>query len=143
MPDNHAEPEADPRLHVLPVQVIEVADGVLLARGTTQIRLTGRGAFDVIQDVLTALQPPGHTRTDLLAGVAGPERAKLNQLPDLLIARRLVVPASTGFEPGQSAPNHLEPDRFEHDRAEDVFFWDFGLSATDVRARFAEQRLVR
>lgn len=136
MPDNRAEPGADPRLHVLPVQVIEVADGVLLARGTTQIRLTGRGAFDVIQDVLTALQPPGHTRTDLLAGVAGPERAKLNQLLDLLVARRLVVPASDGFASSRSAPDPAEPDR-----AEDVFFWDFGLNAADVRARFAEQRV--
>lgn len=137
MPDNRAEPEADPRLYVLPVQVIEIAEGVLLSRGLTQIRLTGRGAFDLVQDVLTALQPPGHTRAELLAGVAGPERAKLNQLLNLLVARRLVVPA----DDIPSDVLRIASERFEPDKAEDVFFWDFGLNAADVRARFAEQRV--
>ncbi|NBB84497.1 MAG: hypothetical protein GVY28_13985, partial [Alphaproteobacteria bacterium] len=131
MPDNRAESGDDPRLHVLPVQVIEVDDGVLLARGSTQVRLTGRGAFDVVADVLTALQPPGRPRSELLAAAAGPERAKLGQLLDLLVARRLVVPS-------EGAPPLADPGA---DAAEDVFFWDFGLAAADVRARFAERRV--
>ena len=129
MPDSQAAEGADIRLRVLPVQVVETDDGVLLSRGTTQVRLTGAGAFDVLYEVLPRLQPPGQSRASLLAAVAGPERSKLAALIDLLVARRLVVAdADTAKTPAV-------------DGAEDVFFWDFGLAAADVRARFAQQRV--
>ena len=129
MPDRQAIDAAGARLKVLPVQVVETDDGVLLRRGTTQVRLTGTGVFDVLYEVLNRLQPPGTDRASLLETVAGPERTKLAAVLDLLVARRLVVPASSTAD----AP--------PADGAEAVFFWDFGLHAADIRARFAEQRV--
>ena len=129
MPDRQTIDGADPRLTVLPVQVVETDDGVLLRRGTTQVRLTGAGIFDVLYEVLNRLQPPGVGRASLLATVAGPERDKLAALLDLLVARRLVVADGAGAE---------DP---AVDGAEAVFFWDFGLNAADIRARFAQQRV--
>ena len=112
-------------LCVLPVQVIEVRDGVVLSRGGSQVRLTGIGVFDVLEEVLSRLQPPGMSRVDLVALFAGPDRGKLNDLLDLLIARRLVV--SDGAA-----------DPADADRAEVVFFGTsasrpqiFGLASTN------------
>lgn len=80
----------EPLLHVLPTQVIEIDNGVLLIRGATQFRLIGAGSYDLVYELFTRLHLPGQSRSDLLAAFAGPERDKLEQLVDLLIARRLV-----------------------------------------------------
>lgn len=116
----------EPLLHVLPTQVIEIDNGVLLIRGATQFRLIGAGSYDLVYELFTRLHLPGQSRSDLLAAFAGPERDKLEQLVDLLIARRLVSSCADAAAPASEQA------------AEEIFFWDFGLRAADVRADFAK-----
>jgi len=118
---------ADTNLKVMPVQVIETDDGVILSRGSVQFKIAGVGSFDVVHDLLTQLQPPGATRAKVINAFAGPAQPKLVRLLDMLIERRLVT-ASETYPPSQSG-----------DTAEDVFFWEFGLSADEIRNQFAQQ----
>lgn len=119
----------DVRLVVRPLQVVELGDGVVLSRGQRRVRLAGSGAYEAVESLLRALQPPGTSFAQIAGRFAAPDRSRLRKLVALLAARDLVVEASAvPAEPASEA-------------AEDIFFWDFGLHAPEVRAAFGRQRV--
>jgi hypothetical protein len=56
-------------LAALPLQVIELPDGVVLKRGATEFAVTGPGAVSAVRRIFTMIVEGGATRANLLARI--------------------------------------------------------------------------
>src|SRR5690349_21648137 len=100
-----------PRYRPLPAQVIECADGALIKRGSTEVRISGEGAAAVLTELLRP-RPGGATREQLCQDFPPDERAGIAALAGMLVERRLLVAAD------ESIPDDAETPT-------GVFWWDF------------------
>jgi molybdopterin-synthase adenylyltransferase len=121
----------DPRLRVLPLQCIELPDGVLLVRGCTEVKISGEGAAEALQIVLTATAGEGMTREELLGLFGALDRPGVEQLVEILAARRLLVRADAFAVP---PPNG--------ETGQEVFYWEFGERAEAVVGRLDKSRIA-
>jgi bacteriocin biosynthesis cyclodehydratase domain-containing protein len=125
------KPAPGDRLVALPVQVVGTDNGVILARGCVEVKVTGPRAAEVVRVVLGATQGTGATCQDLSEAFAEPDRPAVIDLVEQLQRRRILVPEGT------AAP--LPPDG---ESALDVFYWHFGERAERVLERLNSSRLT-
>jgi len=122
----------DKRLVALPVQFIQLDQGVLLVRGSTEIKIDGPGAAEAVGLILAAVSGRGSLRQDILEVFPAPQRPSVEQLLDHLAARRIVVEEGSPLLPaGEEAESH-----------QDVFYWHFGLSTGQVAAMLNDKLIV-
>lgn len=113
------------KLKILPLQYMELADGVILKRGRHEIKIGGPRASRVVQLVLGLTADGSATREEIAGQFAMPDRADVSALVEQLEARRFLVPANS---PDAA---HAVPES-----SLDVFYWHFGLVAERVNAGF-------
>ena len=118
------------RLVALPWQLIEVADGVIVRRGSIQVLIGGDRSVEVLETIATAMRGEGASIDEICRRFAAPDRPAVKELVEQLIARRFVVPAGR-----DSAPVSSE-DQLE------VFYWHFGLSTREVNTRLNQVRVA-
>src|SRR6266511_2956562 len=81
------------KLVALPVQRIEINDGVVIKRGRVELKVVGEDAPEVVNVVLeTTLK--GATREEILESLSPPKRPAGESLIDSLVSRRILVPNS-------------------------------------------------
>ena len=118
------------KLCALPLQSIELDDGILLKRGNSILNVNGAGASKAVQIVLSSLAPPGATAEEIAQKFTGPDRKAVGQLVEKLIANRFVV------------TNDSQTEEFGNESHLDIFYWHFGETANSVAERLNKHRIA-
>lgn len=119
------------KLRTLPLQLIEIDDGILLKRGNTILNVNGQGAKTAVPLVLSSLNLPGSTQEEVVQKFSGPDRQAVSQFIEKLISNKLAVSADTPDSSTASQESHL-----------DVFYWHFGESTSQVTERVNRQHIT-
>lgn len=119
------------KLKALPVQIIELKDGILLKRGCTELKVSGDGAKELVSRVLSLALKDGVTYEEVSNHFNANERDAAEDLIKDLLARRLLVPSEL-IEPGLDIP----------ESSLDIFYWHFGVSADQVSTRLNSRNLI-
>lgn len=118
------------RLVALPWQLIEVADGVIVRRGSIQVLIGGDRAVEVLEIVTNAMRGEGASIDEICGRFAAPDRPAVKELVEQLLSRRFVVAAGSDPRPVGSE------DQLE------VFYWHFGLSTREVNTRLNQAQVA-
>lgn len=116
-------------LDVVPFQVIEIQNGVVLKRGPTEVIVNGEKAAEIIQIVTDALGKTKISKDQILAFFPATEQQAVSYLLDELIKRRLVIP----FQQRDSVNNENELD---------VFNWLLGEQTQEIVKRLNSKNTV-
>lgn len=122
---------AHKKLRALPLQCIELSDGVLLKRGCTVLKINGAGAAQAVNSILTHLTTEPSSTEEIVQTFAEPSREAVRQILARLQKHRMVVPADSSIPPAE-----------EQETALDIFYWHFGETTKQVEASLSTQRLV-
>jgi bacteriocin biosynthesis cyclodehydratase domain-containing protein len=129
--NSHLKPRvSSDRLIAIPVQLISADGGVILARGVTELCISGERGAEVVHAVLAAASGEGVTRRDLMEQFAAPDREMVGKLVDELMNRSILVRA--GDQP--------QSDNIES--GIEVFYWQFGQTARAAIDRMSEKPIV-
>ena len=119
-------------LRALPVQIIEWEKNVILKRGCTEIRITGDDAIEAVRHVLAfAGRQSGASLAEICGHLPMSKRMAVEQLVEHLVARRVLVPVHSNNGSTETKENH-----------QDIFYWHFATSATDVAHRLNSRQLA-
>ena len=118
-------------LKALPVQIIELKDGILLKRGCTEFKVSGDGAKEMVARVLILAFKDGVTREEISNQFNSNERDAAADLIEDLLTRRFLVPSELA-EPSQQIP----------ETSLDIFYWHFGVSGDEVTQRLNRRNLI-
>lgn len=119
------------KLKALPVQFVEMPDGVILVRGGREFKIAGQGAVQVAKGVLTAAFEKGITKEEILELFSGPDRPAVGNLVDQLVSRRILVPEGM---PGSGPKGEEGPL--------DIFYWNFGVKTESAQEALNDKRIV-
>lgn len=110
------------KLKLLPLQVIELPEGIVLKRGCTEFKVVGDGAATGMHRILSALSENGATAETLCQLFAEPDRKWVENLIEKLMTRQLLVPAeANGSATAKESESHL-----------DIFYWHFNVLTPDI-----------
>ncbi len=115
----------------LPIQLIEIPNGLVLKRGRVEVKILGDGIANVLELLLETASGTGATEAELLALFAAPDQANIESLIQHLISRRLLVPVSADT-----------PSATDLESPESVFYWHFGRTEEEIVGRLDDQRIV-
>jgi bacteriocin biosynthesis cyclodehydratase domain-containing protein len=118
------------RLVALPLQLVEVAGGVIVRRGSIQLLVRGDRSVQALETVVDAMRGEGASIDEICDRFAAPDRPTVQQLVQQLMARQFVVPV------GQV------PGGVDTEDQLDVFYWHFGLSARQVNMRLNQVQVA-
>ncbi len=118
------------QLRALALQIIPMRSGVILRRGTTEVRIDGERAQDALETILAALSGPGATVAEVCERFAEPDRPAVTQLLGKLRTRRLLVSTD---DPDDTSVG---------DSRLDVFYWHFGQRAEDVERSLSSRQIA-
>lgn len=113
-------------LRALPVQQIEVDDGVIIKRGCTEFIIHGEYAAEVVQRIFSAIAEKDCTVDDVMQLFAVPDRADIQSLIQSLLTRHILVSADSPLI------TKAEQDPI------DVFYWHFGMTKEHSASNMAE-----
>jgi bacteriocin biosynthesis cyclodehydratase domain-containing protein len=119
------------KLRALPLQVVEIAGGVILKRGCTEVKISGEGAAQALQVVLGATAGRGATSDEICRRFAAPHRPAVEHLIEQLVSRRLLVPS-----------DDMESALGARESSLEIFYWHFGEPAARVTERLDSRQLV-
>jgi len=119
------------KLRALPVQLIEISDGIVLRRGRSQIKIAGLGATEAVCTLLNSTSQGSTTREKLRNSFAAPDRLSVDYLIQELLNRRILVPSDTA---------ELSPVRDESSL--DVFYWHLGKVAQKCNQLLNNKQIV-
>jgi bacteriocin biosynthesis cyclodehydratase domain-containing protein len=121
------------RLRSFPAQFIEFGDRIIVRRGAVEVALTGQDLRRVVQVLFTlTTRPEGATPGELIASFSPEVATEIGSLVQLLREKRIFVEASQ-FPPGSSSAEESELD---------VFFWNFGRTAAEVKKNLESVPLI-
>jgi bacteriocin biosynthesis cyclodehydratase domain-containing protein len=120
----------DQRLRALPVQLIEIPNGILLKRGSTEFQIVGERAAEVVQIVLAAAEGGEVTSDGIEALFAECDRPAVGVLIQELRQRNIIID-ERGCPPG-----------VHRETAADIFYWHFGLYRTEVNDRLSTPKIA-
>ncbi len=120
----------DGKLVALPVQLVDIPDGILLKRGSTEFQVVGDRAAEVVQVVLAASQNGEATAEEIEALFAGCDRPAVNALIQQLRERNILVD-QVNRRPSADTETPT-----------DIFYWHFGRHSTEVNDRLNSRRIA-
>jgi molybdopterin-synthase adenylyltransferase len=118
-------------LRALPVQAIELEEGVLLKRGCTEFTIHGPYSKQVVQTLLSLVSGEGATYDAIYEFFPSPYRPAIEALIQQLIDRRILVAADV-----DERVNEVPEDALE------VFYWHFGYRTEEVARRLDTQHIT-
>jgi bacteriocin biosynthesis cyclodehydratase domain-containing protein len=119
------------KLLSLPVQIIEMSNGVTLKRGCTEVRITGPDAGQAVKMILDAARTGSASLADIRKLFAPSSGRRVEQLMRKLLKRRLLVPSSSHGTSINGQESHT-----------DIFFWHFGETADRIIKELNKVHLV-
>ena len=119
------------KLIALPVQVVDVPEGVVLKRGATEVAIKGTHAANAVRLVLNATRGEGASPAEIQSLFARTDAPQVYALIKNLTERHLLVPADTKSVLGENGESNF-----------DVFSWNFGQSTAHIMERLNKIRLV-
>jgi thiazole/oxazole-forming peptide maturase SagC family component len=119
-------------LRALPVQIIEMGQDVILKRGCAEIKIGGDEAKEAVRHVFAfAGRHGGASIAEICDHLPMSKRMAVEQLVEHLVARRVLVPVDCNNGSSETTEN-----------PQDIFYWHFGSSATDVAHRLNSRKLA-
>ena len=109
--------------------MIDSRESIILKRGSTEFKIGGAQAADVVRGVFAATADGGATADEICALFAAPNRPAIADLVQQLAARRLLVSAD-------------EAECAVPESSLEVFYWHFGEPAQAIDARLSSKCLV-
>lgn len=120
------------KMRAFPVQIIDLDDGVLLVRGSSQVKIGGhKVAAEAVKLILTACSGEGSSLEEILDLFSPPERPAVEKLIEQLVDRLILAEGNTPPPPNNRIETELE-----------VFYWNFGLAAEKVEAELNKNNFV-
>jgi thiazole/oxazole-forming peptide maturase SagC family component len=123
------EDTASKRLQILPVEVIEHDDRVILIRGLTQVQIPDKNILIIITVFQRALQQKPMTANDLSALFAAPSRPLILEFIDFLLKKRLM------YEYDSDQPHAS----VEAENSQDVFYWHYNKHQGEIALALNEK----
>lgn len=118
------------KLVLLPIQVIEQDEGVILRRGVEQVLIPDPNALLIIRVLQKALLQEARSGDELLALFAGPARPLVAEFIAHLHKKRFIAAANPDSR-SASVP---------HESAQDIFYWHFNRYQSDIAAVLNRKR---
>lgn len=112
------------KLVLLPIQIIEQDEGVILKRGLEQVLIPDRNALLIIRVLQKALLQRPCSAGELLELFAAPTRPLIGTLLDYLRKKRFLTAHQDGGAASDRAP----------ESAQDIFYWHFNQHQDQVAA---------
>jgi bacteriocin biosynthesis cyclodehydratase domain-containing protein len=119
------------RLRALPVQVVEIDEGIILKRGCVETSIRGRGAVAAVRRLLEATSGAGMPAAAIREVFPPAERGDVDALVAHLRGRGLLV--GDAFD---------SSDRLGDESPQDVFFWQFGVTGAEAGRTVASRHVV-
>lgn len=116
--------DSNDKLNLLPLQMIETADAVILRRGNTRIKVAGEGAVEGIRLLIGLLSQDGVTPAEICASFPPVLQSAVEQMIRKLISSRMAVRSNDANPLSDIRESNL-----------DVFYWNFGTTASAVEQR--------
>lgn len=121
------------KLRLLPIQIVERDEGIVLRRGVEQILIPDGNALLVMRVIQKALLKAARTETELVGLFAGPARPVISSLLEVLRAKRFIVALDADdAAQGESSAGQECPT--------DVFYWHFNQTQARVAKILNEKR---
>jgi bacteriocin biosynthesis cyclodehydratase domain-containing protein len=121
---------ADP-LITLPVQLIDIDEGILIKRGCVEVVIDGKDAVQITKTIFSILREKAYPKEEVLNHFPDEQRCEIESLIDALLARKILLPAHSPL---------ISP--IEHEEPIDVFYWHFGLTRKIVEDRMKNLRFI-
>lgn len=118
-------------LKLLPLKVIAVSDGVILKRSCEELKISGPGAADTVQQVLALFRNDGVTKETICNQFPPATRHGVEGLLEQLVVRRFVVPQAE-YRVHSSLP----------ESPLDLFYWHFDAQTSEVDERLKKKRII-
>lgn len=115
----------------LPVQVIEIENGVILKRGCTEFRISGQGAAEAVYQILAVAENQPITIQQLCENFSELKRPIIKNLIEQLIQRRIMTSPNDRIEKPNGFESHL-----------DIFYWHFGDTDIISKKKLNDLKLV-
>lgn len=109
------------QLTSLPIQYIELDDGIVLKRGCTEIRVRGQGMAEVARRILMATTGKMTTCRDICLSFPPHMQKLAREVVEQLVARHMLISSSPEFRSNSLPETH-----------QDIFYWHFGRSADEI-----------
>lgn len=119
------------KYRALPAQVIEIEGGLILKRGLVEIHISGQGAAEAVQSILSIASDGTATTQEILSAFEPSERASIKRLINYLLERRLLVPSGWSETRDPYQESHL-----------DLFNWQFGQTPTEALKNLNDKHFV-
>jgi thiazole/oxazole-forming peptide maturase SagC family component len=119
------------KLRTVPLQLIEVDNGILLRRGCVQVKFSGFRVAEAVRLVLDAVTENEATPEEIRSIFPPALHSAVDQMIIRLVANRLLLPVDGNGFAVDSGETSL-----------DVFYWHFGETTTQVTQRLNNSRIV-
>jgi thiazole/oxazole-forming peptide maturase SagC family component len=119
------------KLRAVPVQIIEVSDGIVVRRGCVELKIGGERAEEVLRTILNEISTKGATREEICDIFAASDRPAVTYLLDELQKRRMLATIDDAVSTDKAPETEL-----------DVFYWHFGEQTKQLTKRLNNQRIV-
>ncbi|UII21553.1 hypothetical protein [Fulvivirga ligni] len=113
---------------MLPFQVIEMEDRIVLKRGLSSMAISDKNALIIIKVIQKALLQGPKTITELTQLFTGAVQNLIRDFVEHLITKKYLIPESDGQE-------HLHNE----ESPQDIFYWHFNLHQADIAKVLNEQ----
>lgn len=119
------------KLRAVPLQLIEVENGIILRRGCVQVKFSGPSVTEAVRLVLDTVTGNEATPEEIRSMFPTALHSAVDQMITRLVANRLLMPVDgNGFAVDSG------------DTSLDVFYWHFGETTTQVTQRLNNSRIV-
>jgi bacteriocin biosynthesis cyclodehydratase domain-containing protein len=114
-----------------PVKLIPFDSGVIVKRGSNEIKIGGEASGRAVRIILAATSSSGISEDELCNLFPEEDRSKITQIVDALVRKQFL----TYQQPEEVSPHTLESN-------EDLFYWHFATSRENVHEQLEKVRLV-
>jgi thiazole/oxazole-forming peptide maturase SagC family component len=121
------------KFRLLPIQIVEEMDGIVLRRGVEQVLVPDANALLVMRVLQKALLTQPRSQSELLGLFAGPARPLVESLLELLRKKRFIV-VSDMDDAGRP--------EIENEGATDIFYWHFNQTQARIARTLNEKTWV-
>lgn len=119
------------KLKALPVQLLDLADGLLVKRGCTEFKVSGGEARPVLERILIAAGDEGATREQLCGLFPASAHSIIAELIEQLRSRQILVNDDGGDHRTGDVETNL-----------DIFYWHFGQQSQAIVSKLASRHFA-